>query len=162
MSMLQVILQSDSASPLPLKWTNVGDTTILHAAFQPWVSPPEQKLFINTLLPGCVCLLLLLCDVFSSVCWPSVVRRAVLTLASPFRDFLTVEDLEEQPRHVEPPSTWKARVLVLGSALEAVVWIGVLTYSVLVGDQGLSLQATVMVATWVRRVYLSTYAELTV
>lgn len=150
MSLLQVILHSESALLSPFKWTNVADATILNAATLPWVSPSQRKLCVDTLLPGGVGLLLLLCDVFSSVRWPLVVRRVLQTLVSPFRDFLTLEDLEEPPHHVESPSTWKARVLVLGSALEAAVWIGVLTYSVLAGDQGLAVQATVTATTWVR------------
>ena len=156
MSLLQAILRNElgPASLSPLEWTNIGDTTIRDAATQPWVSPSHQGVFVNTLLPGCVCLLLLLYDVSASVRWPPVVRRALRTLAAPFRDFLTLEDLEEQSHRVEPPSTWKARVLVLGSALEAVVWIGVLTYSVLVGDQGLSLHAAATATTWVRGVDL--------
>ena len=139
MDLLQVILQSDSALYSSLyQRTNV-----------PWVLP-QQKLSLNTLLPGGLGLLLLLCDVLSSVRWPHVVRRALRTLVSPFKDFLALEDLEDQPHHVEPPPTWKAGVLVLGSGLEAAVWISVLTYSILAGDQGLSMQATVTATTWVR------------
>ncbi|KAH9906597.1 ABC transporter type 1, transmembrane domain-containing protein [Fomitopsis serialis] len=145
MSSFQAVLQNDSASRSPFGW--VAHPTILNAA-QPWLSPSQQELFVNALLPGCAGLLLLLYDLLSSIRFHKSIRTVFRRLASPFRDFLTLEDLEEEPHRVDAPEAWKARVLVLGSALESAVWICVLVYGAVVEDKGLSVQAAVAATTW--------------
>ncbi|TFY64349.1 hypothetical protein EVJ58_g2686 [Rhodofomes roseus] len=130
-----------------LHQTTANTVATILGVSQPWL-PPSQQLFVDTFLPGCAGLLLLLHDLLSSIRFHRSIRTAFRRLASPFRDFLTLEDLEEQPHPVAPPEAWKARVLVLGSALESVAWVCVLAYGAVGEDKGLSMQAAVAAITW--------------
>ncbi|PCH42091.1 pleiotropic drug resistance ABC transporter [Wolfiporia cocos MD-104 SS10] len=116
---------------------------------QPWLSPYFRTVILGTVFPGCVGLLILAVDLLLTIRVPGHVRRVYLFLTAPFRDFLTLEDLEERASPAPPPPEWKARILVVGAVLECVGWSAVCSYTALVGDTASAVQAGVATVAWI-------------
>lgn len=117
-----------------------------------WISPTTRLVFLGTILPGAVILLTLLFDVLASLPWPKAFRRLGRKLCSPFKDFLTLDDLNSVPGPPQVPPAWKLRTLVVLSTLDAAGWAAVVTYGLLAGDVTgtKSVRGVVNLLAWVR------------
>ncbi|KAI0950790.1 hypothetical protein AcW1_008002 [Taiwanofungus camphoratus] len=115
---------------------------------QPWLSLYFRVMVLGTFLPACVGLLILCYDLLSTFRYPKPVQRAFRTLTSPFRDFLTLDDLEGPIGCAAPTVVWKSRVLAVGAALASVAWLAVFAYAEIVGDTAYRTLAIVGTITW--------------
>lgn len=122
----------------------------LDGPWTPW-SPSLRLLFLGTILPAAIVLFTLFYDLVCFIPWPTPVKALWNVLKSPFRDFLTIDDLETELGPTQTPPTWKARVLVVFSALETAVWAAFLAYELFAGDETKFVlgRAAVSVAAWV-------------
>ncbi|PSR81585.1 hypothetical protein PHLCEN_2v6351 [Hermanssonia centrifuga] len=119
----------------------------------PWLSHHTRILVLGTLIPGCIALLTLSYDLLACIRWPVCMRKLAKRVKSPFRDFLTLDDLQEsEPRPVLVPPTWKIRTLIVLSALEAICWAAFFAYCQFLDNAGTAyvIQTGVGLLTWVR------------
>ncbi|KAJ3554652.1 hypothetical protein NM688_g2996 [Phlebia brevispora] len=100
-----------------------------------------QKLLLLalTFLPGCVaaatlCYDLLCCQVAQN-CYSKAILHLFRTVKRPFRDFLTLDDLEDKPGPVVVSPLWKHRTLVALSAIQAAWWAAVLSFRLISGSE---------------------------
>ena len=115
-----------------------------------WLTPELRIVVLGTILPASVIAWTLLYDIFSIIPYPRLLVRLVQAIKSPFRDFLQLEDLEEQPSERQIPPVWKTRLLVTLTCVEAVRWAALFAYHEFT-DGGVDerIQAGVGFLTWV-------------
>lgn len=130
----------------------LADLSVDAKPAQPWLSREARVLIVGTLIPACGGLLMLFYDLVSTLRFHKSFRKAFRTLTSPFRNFLTLDDLEDPPGRAVSPATWKSRALALGAVLECVAWAAAFAYAETVGDGKGAAQAIVASVTWVRAV----------
>nr|VWP00151.1 Trehalase (EC (Alpha-trehalose glucohydrolase) [Ganoderma boninense] len=114
----------------------------------PLASNPQLDRLVTTILPASAALLAVAFELFSRIRYPKAVRNVACKFSRPFRNFFTLADLEAPvpcPLHQAP---WKARVLVLGSAVQSVGWLAVLAYKQEVADWAGSVRAGVAFLAW--------------
>ena len=104
--------------------------------FDLWISPKTRILYLGTILPGVVVLSTILYDLVSTYPWPHTLWKIAYTLKSPFRDFLTLRDLDSELGPAQKPPAWKTRALVALATLAAAGWVGVLAYGIFGGQLG--------------------------
>ncbi|KZT01395.1 uncharacterized protein LAESUDRAFT_482639 [Laetiporus sulphureus 93-53] len=142
MSWTQVVQDAGSVPP--------DGVLEMSGRLQPWPSPAAHTMILGTIIPTVAGLLMLFKDVSSFIPIHKALRRTFRAVLSPFRNFLTLDDLEECPERAPPPATWKRRALVLGAALECMAWIAAFVYARAIDDRSMALEAVVASVTWVR------------
>ena len=130
----QHLLHISTSSPGLLHPSN-GTNGDYSGGFDTWVPPFVRVVLLGTILPGVVVLLTLLWDVLSRISWPKPLRNVGRRLWSPFRDFLTLDDLTTELGPAQTPPAWKNRTLVALSSLEAATWAALLAYGLTAGDE---------------------------
>ena len=100
-------------------------------------------------LPGGIIFVALLHDLASSISQPKFVRAVFRWLSSPFRSFLTLEDLLEPvdltPRYPKP----KNRFLVGLASILFASWMGCLVFRVYMDDHVYAVKSMVQSVSWV-------------
>ncbi|TDL28100.1 P-loop containing nucleoside triphosphate hydrolase protein [Rickenella mellea] len=95
-----------------------------------WLSDCLRSLIIGTALPTFSILLAITNDLLCNFGFPKVLSRTLVAIASPFLNFLHLEDLEEaktvKPRITSSP--WKNHVLLVLPLVESCVHVGGFTY----------------------------------
>lgn len=97
-------------------------------------------LFLWTFLPSGIALWAvvydLLCSRFLRQYYPKTLIWLFNALRSPFTDFLSLDDLQDELGPVLSPPVWKHRLLVSLAVVQAWVWAAVAAYSWIVGEDG--------------------------
>ena len=120
-----------------------------HHALDSWLAPENRAVVLGILVPASAGLLALVSDLLASIPCPKLLVRPARTLTSPFRNFLTLEDLDDTTERPVLVPTWKARAAAVLSALECAAWTAVFAYALSVDNTPLATQAAVAVLTWV-------------
>lgn len=84
-----------------------------------------------------------------AVILPKSLHGVCRQLASPFENFLTLEDLAEIPGNIVDVSRSKTRILVASACLVSISSLVSLLLQLLSGDPQSTLHATVLFVTWV-------------
>lgn len=115
-----------------------------------WLTPELRIVMLGTILPATVIAWTLLYDLLSIIPYPCLLVRLSQAIKSPFRDFLQLEDLEEQSSERQIPPVWKTRLLVTLTCAEAVRCAALFAYHEF-SDGGVDerIQAGVGFLTWV-------------
>lgn len=113
-----------------------------------WTVPVLTFTVLGTWIPACVGLLTVLYDLLSGVHYPRFVQGVFRTLTAPFRNFLTLHDLEDIGDPIPQP-VWKCRILALLSLVQSFAWLSVLLYAQVVNTPNLAIQSLVGFLTWV-------------
>lgn len=115
------------------------------------MSLDSTEFVLSVLLPGIVIILTALYDflfAFSNS-YPKFIRTVLSSIASPFRNFLTLEDLEDIDIPLPHPR-WKTRTLVSLALVNAIGWLAYLAYMTMMMELAPVLEAAIAFATWVR------------
>lgn len=115
-----------------------------------WLSSSFREVVLGTLLPATIIVVTLVYDVLSSIRLPKPLRNILRALGTPFRDFLTLEDLEDPVDYNLSRSAWRERALVTLAISESAGWLGYFVYTVTLTDSVLSTEAVVACVAWVR------------
>ena len=89
-------------------------------------------------------------DVLSKLVLPKRLQRLTRRVTSPFRNFLTVEDIDgpvSEPSHLP---LFTSRVLTSAACLQAFGWFSALLYGVILHDTSLTLSSATFAASWVK------------
>jgi hypothetical protein len=110
-------------------------------------------------LPGAIIFAVLLHDLASSISQPKFVRAVCRWLSSPFRNFLTLEDLTEPVDLTPRCPEVKNRFLVGLASILFVSWMGCLVFRVNVDDHVYVVKSLAMVQSisWVSPLYERNY-----
>jgi hypothetical protein len=100
-------------------------------------------------LPGVIIFVALLHDLVSSVSLPKFVRAVFRWLSSPFRNFLTLEDLLDPVDLTLRYSKAKNRFLVGLASILFVSWMGYLIFSVYLDNHGNAVKPMIQSVSWV-------------
>ena len=109
-------------------------------------TPPK---WLSTWLPAAIILSSLLFDLLSSIRYPKISRTLWNWTTSPFRNFLTVDDLLESFERTPEFSTIKNRYLIGLSSVALVGWVGCLVFGISVNDGEYATKALVYSISWV-------------
>lgn len=106
-------------------------------------------------LPGAIIFAVLLHDFVSSIYHPKFVQAVFRWLSSPFRNFLTLEDLQiSEPVDLIPKCPRvKNRFLIGLASISFVSWLGCLVFGVYVDDQVYAVKSMVQSVSWVSPLY---------
>lgn len=117
----------------------------------PWLSLQFRTLILGTTIPAAIVLLIFTYDFLSAVDLPKTIRKLLWILASPFTNFLSLDDLEDEPGSAYNPPLWKVRTMAVLSAIQAVAWAAFFCYAELVDDvdAGQKVEAGVGFVSWV-------------
>jgi hypothetical protein len=108
------------------------------------------RLILSLWLPVSLLTLLILYDCLRYVGLPSPLQRVLRVVSSPFKNFLTVDDLEEPPKRTRKIPAWKNRALVALAISEAAAWLAYGLY-VAVSEWSLAIHTcAVSFLVWVR------------
>ena len=108
-------------------------------------------------LPGAIIFVALLHNLASSISQPKFVRAVFRWLSSPFRDFLTLEDLSEPVDLTPRYSKGKNRFLVGLASISFVSWLGCVVFKIYVDDHVYAMKAMVQSLSWVSLLYERNY-----
>lgn len=100
-------------------------------------------------LPGAIIVAALLYDLASSIYPPKFVRAAFRWLSSPFKNFLTLEDLLEPVDLTPRCPKVQNRFLVGLASILFVSWMGCLVFGVYVDDRVYAVKSMVQSVSWV-------------
>jgi hypothetical protein len=133
------------------------------SGFQSDTDPFTPPKWLDSVLPAIIIITALLLDLVSAVPYPRPLRSLWRWISSPFRNFLTLDDLLLEPVDRTPENTdGKARVLVRLSGLAFVGWAACLMYSAYMGDGESLVKSLVYSVSWVRNYqYTSMFSALT-
>ena len=113
--------------------------------------------WISYKLPGAIIFVALLHDLVSSIPQPTFVRAVFRWLSSPFRNFLTLEDLPE-PVDLSPKCLKaKNRLLVGLASILLVCWMSCLVFRVYMDDHVSAMKPMVQSVSWVSLLYERNY-----
>lgn len=117
----------------------------------PWLSLQFRTLVLGSVVPTVVVLSILAYDVISAIELPKMLTTFLWLIASPFTNFLNLDDLEDDAGVTYTPRIWKDRILAISSALQAVAWAAFFCYIELVGEHGSGrgVEAGVGFVSWV-------------
>ena len=117
----------------------------------PWLSLQFRTLILGITIPAAIVLLILIYDLLSAVELPRTIRKLLWIFASPFTNFLSLDDLEDESGATYIPPLWKVRTMAVLSAIQAVAWAAFFCYNELVDDAdvGQKLEAGVGFLSWV-------------
>ena len=108
-------------------------------------------------MPGVIIFVVLLHDLASSVSQPKFVRACFRWLSSPFRNFLTLEDLSEPVDLTPRCPKMKNRFLVGLASILFVSWTGCLVFRVYIDDHVYVVKSMVQSVSWVSSLYEMNY-----
>ena len=101
-------------------------------------------------LPAGTLLAIILSDIADKDQLTPKLQEKLDALCSPFRNFLTLYDLDTIPgKPVESPP-WKTRALASLAITQAAGWLAVALYAGLSADNALVVQCTISILSWVR------------
>lgn len=110
-----------------------------------------MHLALGTLIPASIILLTAFYDVVSVLSFPPAFRNALRALASPFHNFLTLDDVEGPVARPCKTPPWKIRTLVALACIESVGWLSYFAYALAVAETASVVQGAVAFFAWVRR-----------
>ncbi len=118
-----------------------------------WRSVQFRTLVLGSAVPSVVVLLIFTYDLLSAIQLPKGFKKLLRILASPFTNFLSLDDLEDEPGPTYVPPLWKIRAMAILSAIQAVAWAAFFCYAEVVGDlgEGWGFEAGVGFMSWVGR-----------
>lgn len=147
-SIWQQDLAGTSSNP-----TKSSDDTIPSPSDSPWLSTQFRTLILGSAVPSVVIMLILAHDMLTTIELPKPAQKLLRVLASPFTNFLSLNDLEDEPGPTYVPPLWKSRIMAILSAIQAVVWAAFFCYVEVVGDMapGRGVEAGVGFMSWVGR-----------
>ena len=96
-------------------------------------------------------------DFVSSISQPKIVRAVSRWLSSPFRNFLTLEDLSEPVDLTPRYSKLKNRFLVGLASILFVSWTGCLVFRIIRDDHVYAVKSMVQSVSWVSSLYERNY-----
>ena len=108
-------------------------------------------------LPGTIIFSAFLYDLASSISQPKFVRAIFRWLSSPFRNFLTLEDLSEPVDLTPRFSKVRNRFLVGLASILFVSWMGCLVFRVYMDDHVYAVKSMVQSVCWVSSLYERNY-----
>lgn len=110
----------------------------------------NQEFVVRVVLPGSVAAVAVIHDWLSAIRFPKGVRALLSSIASPFHNFLTLEDLDDVDAPLPQP-VWKTRTLSFLALANAVGWLAYLAYVCILEDGGSVVEGLVTSISWVRR-----------
>ncbi|GLB35831.1 putative ABC transporter transmembrane region [Lyophyllum shimeji] len=117
---------------------------------KPWMSTRDREVFLGVLLPACLILLAVVHDFANGSSGSKSLRGGLLNnLCSPFRNFLTIEDVM-MPGHKRDVRRLilQSRVLITLASIASAGWLGCVVYGVTLADTTYVLRALVAMFTW--------------
>ena len=126
-------------------WTAWRSTTTWKQMPQ---SPHSLEFILEAVLPGLIILVMLIYDFLSSIHQPKSFRIALSSLASPFQNFLTIDDLEDVDT-IRPRPVWKIRTLSFLALANSVGWVAYFVYTCVVQEDALASEALIASLAWV-------------
>ncbi|KAF9469837.1 P-loop containing nucleoside triphosphate hydrolase protein [Collybia nuda] len=117
---------------------------------QPWMSPRFREIYLETVLPGGLILFAILHDCMRGLTFPKPLRVLSRRIYSPFRNFLTLEDVMDPAVKVELRglATTKARVLSGLAFFMSASWLSCLAYAIFLKDINYSIRSFITLITW--------------
>ena len=103
--------------------------------------------WLGTITPCAIITCLVLLDL---VCRLKPLRRVFRWISVPFTNFLVLEDLLDPIGKTVQPPAWKQRVFVVLPAAQALSWIALFFYTLLVPDSAWLIRCGVSAVIWVR------------
>lgn len=103
--------------------------------------------WLGTVTPCIIIACLALLDLASRL---KFLRRLFRWISVPFTNFLVLEDLLEPVGKTVQPPVWKRRALVVLPAAEALSWVALFFYTLLVPDPSWLIRSGVSAIIWVR------------
>lgn len=106
---------------------------------------------LSVFLPGIVIIVTAIYDFLSafSNSYPKSIRSLGSSIASPFRNFVTLKDLKDIDSPLPRP-LWKTRALVSLALVNAIGWLAYFSLVSMRMQLAPSLEAVIASATWVR------------
>ena len=111
-------------------------------------SPHSLEFILGAVLPGLIILVTLIYDFLSSIHLPKSFRITLSSLASPFQNFLTIDDLEDVDT-IRPRPVWKIRTLSFLALANSVGWVAYFVYTCVVQENALASEALIASLAWV-------------
>ena len=149
------LLIPPSSSPTPVSPAPASSSLATSDHDAPLGSNPQLGRLVTTVLPASAALLVVAFELLSRIRYPKPVQNVAYKLSRPFRNFFTLADVEAPVPCPLHQASWKARVLVVGSAVQSVGWLAVLAYRQEVTDWEGSVRAGVAFLAWVRTLLLN-------
>lgn len=112
------------------------------------LSPPKR---LETYLLASIFVLTFLHDILSAFRYPRQLRRFWIRFTSPFRDFLTLDDLLDPVDRTLTDRAVTGRYLAGLAAVEALGWIGRLIYAIILHHTDYATKSLVLSVSWVSR-----------
>lgn len=128
-----------------------SDRTCMQSVTTSSLSLGSTEFVLSVFLPGIFIILTAIYDFLSafSNSYPKAIRTVLSSIASPFRNFLTLEDLEDIDSPLPRP-IWKTRALVSLALVNAVGWLAYFAYAAMKMELAPLLEAVIASAAWVR------------
>ena len=111
-------------------------------------SSHSLEFILEAVLPGLIILVTLIYDFLSSIHLLKSFRIALSSLASPFQNFLTIDDLEDVDT-IRPRPVWKIRTLSFLALANSVGWVAYFVYTCVVQENALASEALIASLAWV-------------
>lgn len=128
-------------TPYEFDTPNQNHSALLQRAFS-W------EFIFGAFVPLSIVIIAIIYDIIAAAHIPKGIRTRVSYLASPFRQFLTLEDFDDVDVTLPPP-VWKNRILSLLALVNAVGWLAYFAYACAVNDSIAAPQASIASLTWV-------------
>jgi hypothetical protein len=103
--------------------------------------------WLGTVAP---CVIIAYLALFDLACRLKPLRKFFQWITIPFANFLVLEDLLDPVGKTVQPPAWKQRTFVFLPALEALSWIAVFFYTLIVPDSPWLIRSGVSAILWVR------------
>ena len=103
--------------------------------------------WLGTIVPCVIIAYLVLLDL---ACRLKPLRILFRWVGTPFTNFLVLEDLLDPVGKVVQPPVWKKRMFVVLPAIQALSWIALFVYTLIVPDSLWLIRSGVSAAIWVR------------
>lgn len=98
---------------------------------------------------------------------PHPIQKRLDAFSSPFRNFLTINDLDNVPGEPVLSPPWKTRALALLAIMQVTGWLAAATYAAIIENKHLLVQCTISILVWVRSIvchscvyFLVRYADI--
>jgi hypothetical protein len=111
-------------------------------------SPHSLDFVLGALLPGLIIIVTVTYDFLSTIYLPKIFRTALSSLASPFQNFLTIDDLEDVDT-TRPRPVWKIQTLSFLALTNSVGWLVYFVYACVVQENILAAETLIASVTWV-------------
>jgi len=107
--------------------------------------------WLNTLLPGSIIFAAFILDILWTLPWPAPFQFAWKWISSPFRNFLTIDDLLEPVDRSPSDAKFKNRCLAGLAFVSFLEWVGCIVFGVIMKDSNFMIMALVYSVSWVSR-----------